>query len=84
MFQNKNKKSIFLVLLSLLFIITFSSTSFASFLKVKSSDDIRYLKDKRTELCFAYYKEKPFGYHGYFGLANVPCEKVEKYLDNGE
>jgi len=38
--------------------------------------NVRYFKDKRTGLCFAATGKGNVG-----GLATVPCDKVEKYLE---
>ena len=40
-------------------------------------EKLRYVKDHRTGLCFA---TKSIPYQGY--LAQVPCERVEKFLMN--
>jgi hypothetical protein len=37
---------------------------------------IQYIKDKRTDLCFAYMNHGGTG----FALASVPCNKVEKLI----
>lgn len=38
--------------------------------------NVKYFQDKRTHLCFAYWK-------GEDGMTAVPCEKVTALIENG-
>lgn len=38
--------------------------------------DIKYVKDKKSDICFAYYVSPTYS------LSAVPCEKVEHLLEN--
>lgn len=40
--------------------------------------EIRYIRDDRTGLCFAYYWGG--SYHGGPALTEVPCDRVSKFL----
>ena len=40
---------------------------------------IKYIKDQRTDYCFAYY-ERSWSGAGTFGLAHVPCDKIPAKL----
>ena len=43
-------------------------------------DDIRYMKDPETGLCFAYIERNPYTSHGNLALTEIPCEKIENRL----
>ncbi len=47
-------------------------------------DDIQYVKDPRTGLCYAYRWNKEDSHHSYesetFSMTLVPCDKVPKEL----
>lgn len=46
-------------------------------------DEIIYIKDTRTGICFA-IRKTDCGTCCSFGMADVPCDKVEKFLINKE
>lgn len=45
-------------------------------------DELTYLQDSRTGLCFAYYAD--YGSQGTVALTNVPCGAVDGLLLNKE
>jgi hypothetical protein len=53
----------------------------------KEANDIAksltYLRDPRTGLCFAYIFATRGDHQGGPALANVPCDRVESFINNG-
>lgn len=47
----------------------------------KQASHIKYFKDYRTNLCFSKYVSH-YDRSESISIANVPCDKVEKFLEN--
>ncbi len=46
----------------------------------KVAENIQYVRDPRTGLCFAYYWESKGSWNAGVALATVPCNAVQKLL----
>jgi hypothetical protein len=46
------------------------------YVKIDATQNIQYIKDKKTGLCFAIF------YNGHSSASEVPCDKVERFLLN--
>lgn len=67
-------KTLFVIMFAILILAGCDDHSGRARSKIKQ---LKYVIDRKTNLCFAVYAR----YGTKMGMANVPCSKVEKYLE---